>query len=243
MSNENPEDHGSTPVRNALADYAGPKLDLVGPTVDDDIQRAIVRYGEEAVKAAVKNATKPKRGRKAEPDWPELRAVFHADALVFLSGGDPFKTRSIYSIAKDFAERNPGQSPISTHKRIERKLTKGPYERRWWTLVTAESISRTGFPFAVYLRALEALSELPPESKPELWAYSLDRAKTAIADYEEREGNPPPANMSFRAVEFHNSRRSLEALAKPKTGGLFGLSKPATSLGGLLAQYVEDGKD
>ena len=50
---------------NALAGLSpdGPKFDLVGPTVDDDIRRIIARYGTEAVKQAVKRVTKPKRGR------------------------------------------------------------------------------------------------------------------------------------------------------------------------------------
>lgn len=120
---------------NALAGLSpdGPKFDLVGPTVDDDIRRIIARYGTEAVKQAVKRVTKPKRGRKPEKDWPELREVIESDARDWLAGGDPFSSRSNYSIAKDFADKNPGHSHPATMKRIERKLVQ---KRVWMTLVT-----------------------------------------------------------------------------------------------------------
>lgn len=50
---------GSGAVANALANQRVglPAMDLVGPTVDDDIRRAIGRYGSDAVKQAV-NITK-----------------------------------------------------------------------------------------------------------------------------------------------------------------------------------------
>ena len=134
----------------------GPKFDLVGPTVDDDIRRIVTRYGAEAVKEAVKRETKAKRGRKPERDWPELREVIEADARDWLAGGDPFSSRSNYSIAKDFADRSPGHSHPATMKRIERKLVKS---RVWMTLVVAKNISREGYPYAEHIRALDALSD------------------------------------------------------------------------------------
>src|SRR3546814_11429091 len=101
-----------------------PKMDLIGPTVDDDIRRAIARYGADAVKVAVKNATKAKRGRKKEPDWPELREIMEADAREWLAGNEPFTTRSNYSIEKELPARNPGHTLVSTQNLIERKLTR-----------------------------------------------------------------------------------------------------------------------
>lgn len=211
------------PPANGSATYALPQMDLVGPTVHDDIWRAIQRYGADSVKAAVKEATKGKRGRPREPDWPELRAIFHADALDWLAGGDPFSTRSNYAIAKDFAERNPGHSLISTHKRIERKLSRGPHDRRWFTLLTAENISRDGFPFSVHLRALRAVASLPDKKTAEVWQSILDRALSTIADFEAREGIPPEPSMSFEQIEDAVEQSSLAALASsPKKGGLFG---------------------
>src|SRR3546814_11670708 len=118
------------------------KMDLIGPTVDDDIRRAIARYGADDVKVAVKNATKAKRGRKKEPDWPEPREIMEADAREWLAGNDPFTTRSNYSIAKEIAESNLGHSIVSTNKRIERNHYRGQYNRRWLALVRAENRKR-----------------------------------------------------------------------------------------------------
>jgi hypothetical protein len=244
------DDHSEKPgalqsYTNALTGALAPKWDLVGPTADDDIRRAIHRYGAEAVKAAVKEATKAKRGRRREPDWPELRDVIHADALEWLAGGDPFAVRSNYAIAKDFAERNPGHSVVSTHKRIERKLSKGPYDRRWFTLVTAENLSREAFPYSAHLRALEALAELPEDAAPDLWRSSLDRARATLADYGAREGKLPPEDMTFRRLEEAVQKGGLAALiAPPKPGGMFGLrSEGQSALGSILSDAVNRAQD
>jgi hypothetical protein len=183
-------------------------MDLVGPTAADDIRRAITRYGADAVKAAVKEATKAKLGRPREPDWPELKDVIHEDAVEWLNGGDPFATRSNYSIAKAFAERRPGHSVVSTHKRIERKLARGLYDRRWFVLVTAENISRDGYPHATHLRALEAVAALPGMHP---WKSMLERARSTIADFEAREGKPPDPSMSLAQIEDAVRRASLLA--------------------------------
>lgn len=213
---------------NALTGLSpdGPKFDLVGPTVDDDIRRIIARYGTEAVKQAVKRVTKPKRGRKPEKDWPELREVVESDARDWLAGGDPFSSRSNYSIAKDFADKNPGHSHPATMKRIERKLVQ---KRVWMTLVTAENFSREGYPYAVHIRALEALTEA--DSHP-VWTSIRDRAKSNVADYEAKKGEAPPAHMSMKEVEdaTRNALLTLTALSQPKkSGGLFGLLSNHTS--------------
>src|SRR3546814_9262509 len=91
-----------------------------------------------------------------------------ADAREWLAGNDPFTTRSNYSIAKELSERNPGHSIVSTHKRIERKLSRGPYNRRWFALVWAENLSRNQGPHGAHIRALGALSDLPESDRPDL---------------------------------------------------------------------------
>lgn len=181
----------------------GPRYDLVGPTVDDDIRRVLARYGVEAVKAAVKRQTTAKPGRPRIEDWPELREVIDADAREWLSGGDPFSTRSNYSIAKSFADKNPGQSHPATMKRITRKLER----REWQTLAVAMHISTEGYPHAAHMRALEALITLGDHP---VWQDMLNEAKMHIADYTAKNGEPPASNLSMREVES-GALRSLSS--------------------------------
>ena len=202
-----------------------PKFDMVGPTVEDDVRRNIGRYGPEAVKEAVKRQTKPKLGRKPERDWPELQVAINADAREWLAGGDPFSTRSNYSIAKNFADKNPGHSHPATMKRIERKLAK---QRLWRTLVTAENVSREDYPFAVHIRALVALSGTG--SNP-VWARLRDEAISVLADYKAKKGEAPPADLSMKEVEdaARNFTFTMSALA---------MSKKAVGISGLLSKYT-----
>jgi len=84
------------------------RLDLVGPTVDEDIRRAIARYGKDAVQKAIKRRPGAKPGRPSENDWAELDEDLKQDARLWLDGHDPFAERSSYSIAKRFAKKHPG---------------------------------------------------------------------------------------------------------------------------------------
>ena len=219
----------------------GPQYDLIGPTVEHDIRRVISRYGADAVKQAVKNVTRPKRGRKPERDWPELREVINADAREWLAGGDPFVTRTNYSIARDFSLKKPGQSPSSAHKRIERKLAKAPYDRRWFMLVTAENISRDGFPHEQHIRALEALAELNREAGGDTWRKSLELARQTIADYTAKMGESPSAEVSMKEIE-EVARNPFPLLSGPtlrstnpkQMSGLFGLLPSVAAKGGDL---------
>jgi hypothetical protein len=199
-----------------------PKWDLVGPTVDDDIGRAIRRYGTEAVKLAVKKHTTAKKGRKPERDWPELREIIEADALNWLNGNDPFQTRTNYAIAQDFSRNHPGHSAVSTHQRIERKLKKKPYDRLWHMLISAENLSREGFPYGLHMRALEALAELSPENGGhQVWQSKLKRAKNDIADYHKKQGDCPAAHLSMKEVEDGAQKvllRSLISIGRESAG-------------------------
>ena len=205
-------------LAEALRDYK-PSMDLVGPTVDDDIRRAIARYGPEAVKEAVMRQTKPKRGRKPEKDWPELHDVLRADAKSWLEGSDPFASRSNYSIAKDFADRNPGHNYAATMQRIERKLRS---DRIWMTIATAHGVIWDGYPHAAHIRTLEAMEKLSAHPH---WPKVLNRARRDIADYEAKYGCSPAQELSMKEIEDAVIRRvlPLNAMAEPtRLGGIFG---------------------
>lgn len=196
-----------------------PKYDLVGPTVDDDVRRAISRYGPEAVKAAVKARTKLRRGRTKINDGRELRHVGEADAREWLEGGDPIAARSNYSVAKLFAETNPGQSAISTHQRIMRKLRQKPFDRLWYLLVTAESLSRENYSWKQHIRALEGLTEV--DSHP-VWTDILHRAESDVADYEAKKGEPPADALTMKEVE-DGARNAMMSLGQLASGASLGL--------------------
>ena len=172
------------------------KFDLVGPSVDDDVRRAIARYGPVAVKESINRNTRPARGRRPLTDWPELREVLEADAREWLAGGDPFHSRSNYSIAKDFADKNPGHSHPGTMKRIERKLAK---KREFMTLMYAQTISYGGYPYTAHLRALKAICETNFDP---FWASVMDDSNKRLADYGAKMGDVPPTHMSFKEVEY-----------------------------------------
>ena len=193
-----------------------PKYDLVGPSVDDDIRRVINRYGPEAVKAAVKALTKPRRGRPKINDWRELQSVMEADAREWLQGGDPIAARSNYAIAKQFAEANPGQSTVSTNQRIERKLARKPYDRLWYMLVTAETMTRDNYSWKQHIRALEGLQDT--DTHP-VWANKLERAKSDIADYQTKLGEPPADSLTIKQVG-EEARKPVYPLGQLAQGGL-----------------------
>lgn len=223
MAKQQSEERGALQLyANAPPDELAPKWDLVGPTANDDIRRAVSRYGAEAVKSAVKEATKAKLGRKRMRDWPELREIIEVDARAWLAGEDPFAARSNYAIAKMFAERNPGHSVISTHKRIERKLSQRPFDRRWYTIVAAESLSRDDFPYAAHIRALSALAELPEPAGSVMWRTWLAEALSTLADYEAREGHPPVCKMTFLQVEEAVKQGGVAALTAANQQNVFG---------------------
>lgn len=195
-----------------------PKLEFVGPTVDDDLRRIIGRYGGDAVKAALARLTKPKRGRPKIQDWKELRPFVEEDARIWLGGGDPFTVRKNYAIAKAIADANPGHDHASTMQRIERKLS-AKTGRKWFMLAAALDMSREGYPYLKHVFALEALADYDKEHS---WTEVLSHVKTSIADFAELHG-PPSDDLTMKQIE--EGSRPLNALAhftSPKRRGLFG---------------------
>ena len=201
------------------------KMGLIGPDVDDDIRRAITRYGADAVRKAARRLTTRKRGRPLGNDWAFLRDVLTEDAKDWLAGGDPFNTRSNYSIAKDFAERNPGHNSPSTVRRIQRKLTEKPYDRIFRTLIYAENISEENYPHGDHIRALVELIKINDHSA---WKLALKNVKSEIADYEAVVGELPPEHFSIKQVTNAAHNAHLELVRPPKN-----------TLRGLFSSYVE----
>jgi len=208
-------------VQNALLSYLGkyqPEYDLVGPTVDDDLRRIIKRYGRDAVLDAIKREGKKKRGRKAQPDWPELSKVLEEDARTLLEGGDPFPERTNYSIATAYAEANPGHSRAATHRRILRKLSQ---KRVILTLLSAHQVSHDQYPFEAHLGILRRIDREKPD-----WAWSdlVALAETAVRDYTAKHGPPEPA-MTMKEIE--NGAREIMLPERGSdgrpAGGIFGL--------------------
>ena len=203
--------------RNAISE---PKFDLVGPTVDDDIRRAIGRYGPDAVKDAVKHQTKAKRGRTPIDDWPELREMIIADGKRLLSGGDPFAERPNYSIAKEYADRDPGHSHPSTMKRIERKLAEGRVLRAF---LYAMRYGYKESSYKCYIRILEMMYQRFPIDN---WRASLMNAQSTIADYAAKKGHSPPATMTMKLVEdAAREPLPLPPPTFPVTGGILSGSR------------------
>lgn len=193
---------------------------FVGPTVADDIRRAIWRYGPEAVKAAVKEATKEPRGRKQESDWPELIEEYKADARKLIEGEDPFSSRSNYAIAQGFAESKPGHNPASTRTRIKRKLSKEPHDRRWWVFMFAEQISKNEQRYETYLRTLDRLAQLSEEDASISWRRELERARSLINEYETQFGELPRAERTFAAIERFTQPDAPDFAVKPQPDGM-----------------------
>ena len=217
MTDESKQKPDSQP--NALAAFIPkPELGLVGPTVNDDVYRAITRYGAEAVKEAVAEATKAKRGRKSTMNWKNIRSLIEEDAALWLDGGDPFSARSNYSIQKYYADNFPGQSHPATMKMVERHLREN---RDWMTYATAELLSRDGYPYTAHIAALKALGECMGYSE----YVSHEYATGKVAKYEGRYGSAPRPEMSMAEIE--------EELRKPE--------RPVVT--GILAPYANKAKD
>ena len=143
-------------------------LAIVGPTVEDDLRRAIARYGADEVLRALKALTKRQAGRKTIHDLEELRPIFKRDARVWLEGGDPFAEQSNYAIARDKAGGLKGHLRAAAIDRVERKLGAEPFGREWFILVAALRISYSEFSYSHHLAALAALAEIDPD-----WTWSV----------------------------------------------------------------------
>lgn len=184
--------------KSALAPLSKTKFDPVGPTIDDDMNRLVARYGAAAVQKAAKRLAKVKTGRPRINDWRDLAPVISEHARLWLAGGDPFSSVTDYRIAKAHAETFPGHDAHATFTRIQRKLKIKPYGRQWHTLVRAEEISRKEYPYTEHLRAIEALADIQPDI--EWWRWWLSMRRSVLEKYRSIFGEPP-ADATMESIE------------------------------------------
>ena len=87
-----------------------------------ELERLLARFGKAVVGKEAKRLTKGTGGRKYKDDAGLLWELVKSDVQAVIDGIDIFEKRTKYSIAKEFAEKNPGHSNAATHQRIENKL-------------------------------------------------------------------------------------------------------------------------
>lgn len=182
--------------------------------LDAELRSLIARYGLDPVKDVLERLTKSKRGRKTIQDWPLLIPEIDQEARAWLSSEDPVLKISNYAIAKEFAKQRPGQSELSTHKRIEKKLVGS---RELIMQIRAMEIGRSEYPHAAYIRALRALWE---KDNHKSWRLALDSAEASISKYEARWGERPSDHLSMDQIEAETPPYGLSDEPKGLIGSL-----------------------
>lgn len=180
-----------------LKAYTG-ALTIVGPSVEDDLERAIARYGVGEVQKALKALTRQQAGRKKINDHEVLKPIFERDARIWLEGGDPFAEQSNYAIARDKALFLSVNQRATAIDRVERKLGAERFGRKWFTFVAALQISYSEFPYTLYLASLAALAEIDPDW---IWSVWLQDAARLVTRYEASIGARLPDSHTMKQVD------------------------------------------
>lgn len=215
---------------NALSAFLG--TFTPGHNLDNDLRALITRHGKEAVRDAVKRLTKGTKGRKQERDWPIIGPeISRKDALDWIEGRDPLKLRSNYSIAQNFARRFPGQSVLSTHRRIMRKLKK---QRVWFYEMMAWEMAGTELPFSQYFDIVSRITQ-KDERWSRIFTTDYDLKVGMLTRYRDQLGEPEPS-MTFaqidKALKDHDAQK-LSLGAMVNRVGIFGRNG-----GSLLSQFL-----
>lgn len=132
--------------------------------------------------------------------------MLREDALLWLAGADPFKSRSNRKMALHLVNQNPGQSDESTYRRIMGKLSA---RRRYYTMVEAEWLSQSDHPYSQNLRAIKALIEIGV--KRDLWEGLLRLNEGALADYTRKFGEPS-ANATMQELHAEAAKPMVEKI-------------------------------
>ena len=186
------------------------------PSLEQQLRILVGRFGADAVKGALKAATKKPRGRVPEKDWALMRDDFMQDARDWLEGRDP-STRSNYSIAQRISREHPGHSTAATLRRIQRKLAA---KRHLYMLYSAMPLAEKEYPFSAHFRTLEALVD---GKDGEVWSKILEMHRETLERYRELHGEPEPT-MTWVQIEDapRYPANSLGKLASAGIGGMFG---------------------
>lgn len=207
-------------VKQPNATLADLYLGTTQKKLEDELQSLISRHGAKAVRDAVLQLTKGKKGRKPEPDWKELQPYLQQDAIDWLNGVDPFSSRTNYSIACEFSEARPGHNRASTQRRIMRKLAT---RRKVTCLLRAWSISEDERPYADYFRVCEEVASIDEWWGERIFRWS-DMQRGALQRFREKHGEPDPS-MTIKQIEEIANRPVglLASLASVSTlGGMLG---------------------
>ncbi len=215
---------------NALSAFLG--TFTPSHSLDNDLRALITRHGKEAVRDAVKRLTKGTKGRKQERDWPIIGPeISRKDALDWIEGRDPLKLRSNYSIAQNFARRFPGQSVLSTHRRIMRKLKK---QRVWFYEMMAWEMAGTDLPFSQYFDIVSRITQ-KDERWGRIFTTDYDLKVGMLTRYRDQLGEPEPS-MTFanidKALKDHDAQK-LSLGAMVSRVGIFGRNG-----GSLLSNFL-----
>lgn len=172
-------------------------------SLDDDLKRLCKLHGKQVVRDAALRLTALPRGRHAEKDGAIIGPLLRDQARHWLEGREQ---RSNYSIAQEIAKMNPGQSEISTIRRVQRKLSA---KRDIFVRIFAFEVSQSEFPYTENLRALDELVKY--EGANAIWSFRRSFLQNDLALYLARFGEIP-ATMSATEIK--------QALQTPEERGL-----------------------
>jgi hypothetical protein len=174
-------------------------------TVNDVVIELVHWFGAEAVQQALKRNAKKRKGRQSLMDAESIAYLAERDALEWLDGFDPFKSRTNYSIAKLMASKNPGQSLESTRRRIMRELAQN---RKSWAFGLAMGFSLENHPYTKLLSIENAIAELDERSKLFVMGF-IKEQRTKLNNYCEFFGAPDPS-MTWDQISERMRNRELK---------------------------------
>lgn len=155
-------------------------------SLEIQLAELVALHGREPVIKKLRSMTAKRVGRPRVLDWEVLWDVLEEDAADIIRGRDPLLRRTNTSIAKQLARTNPMQSPDSTIRRVQKKLSTS---RLHYAKVLATISAASEGPYQRHIDLLEQLSSGGKAAAT--WTKALEDAKSAIARYVQKHGNLP----------------------------------------------------